>query len=397
MNRAGRHLFVYVDYCGQLVINAGELRCRSLKNMSNDMPEKFRIFRRASGRWYMEDTTTGQQSSLRTSDHLQANRLLQASNEAHRQPAINFQIARAYLSAADPVAVGRTWQFVMEEMAKGKHGPTKLRWESGITQKPFDQIRKLTLIETRAEHFLSVLAAGTVSTNIFLRRIHNFALDMNWLLAPLILRRQWPKIQFKTKRAITMEEHMKILAGERNPPLLVYYQLLWHLGGSQTDVANLCAEDIDWPSRTIAFRQKTASPVIISFGETVSKLLKDCPAQGHLIPMVAKWSESDRGSLFSRRCRLVGVKDVSLHSYRYAWAERARTAGFPERFAQEALGHKSQAVHRAYAKKAHVRVPSLEDWEKQINEKVVAVKFDAATSSTPDSNTAPQSTLSSQN
>ncbi len=39
---------------------------------------------------------------------------------------------------------------------------------------------------------------------------------------------------------------------------------------------------------------------------------------------------------------------VTLHSYRYAWAERAKTAGYPERFAQEALGHNSKAVHRAY-------------------------------------------------
>jgi hypothetical protein len=28
---------------------------------------------------------------------------------------------------------------------------------------------------------------------------------------------------------------------------------------------------------------------------------------------------------------------VTLHSYRYAWAERAKTVGHPERFAQEAL------------------------------------------------------------
>ena len=34
-----------------------------------------------------------------------------------------------------------------------------------------------------------------------------------------------------------------------------------------------------------------------------------------------------------------------------AWAERAKTCGYPERFAQAALGHNSKAVHRAYAKK----------------------------------------------
>src|SRR5438094_4756089 len=40
------------------------------------------------------------------------------------------------------------------------------------------------------------------------------------------------------------------------------------------------------------------------------------------------------------------------------------SGGYPERFAQDALGHNSAAVHRAYARKAKVIVPSLEDYEK---------------------------------
>jgi hypothetical protein len=39
--------------------------------------------------------------------------------------------------------------------------------------------------------------------------------------------------------------------------------------------------------------------------------------------------------------------------------------GGPERFAQEALGHNSKAVHRAYAKRALMRIPSLEEYEAQ--------------------------------
>ena len=48
----------------------------------------------------------------------------------------------------------------------------------------------------------------------------------------------------------------------------------------------------------------------------------------------------------------LGISVASLHSYRYAWAEHALKCGFPERFAQQALGHNSKAVHRAYAKHA---------------------------------------------
>jgi integrase len=64
----------------------------------------------------------------------------------------------------------------------------------------------------------------------------------------------------------------------------------------------------------------------------------------------------------------LGIEGVTLHSYRYAWAERAKTAGMPERFAIENLGHNSKAVHRAYAKKVLVKIPSLEDYENKTDD-----------------------------
>jgi integrase len=76
--------------------------------------------------------------------------------------------------------------------------------------------------------------------------------------------------------------------------------------------------------------------------------------------------------LAGQRIRGLGIKGISLHSYRYAWAERARIAGMPERFAQESLGHGSKAVHRAYPKKAQVNLPSLEEYERRaIREKTI--------------------------
>ena len=76
----------------------------------------------------------------------------------------------------------------------------------------------------------------------------------------------------------------------------------------------------------------------------------------------------DRATEFKQRCDGLKISGVSLHSYRYAWAERAFKCGFPERFAQQALGHNSKAVHRAYAIHAEVTVPSLADWEKDWQE-----------------------------
>lgn len=65
-----------------------------------------------------------------------------------------------------------------------------------------------------------------------------------------------------------------------------------------------------------------------------------------------------------RRCEGLGIRGITLHSYRYAWAERAKVSGYPERFAQLALGHNIKAVHRAYAKQAQVTVPPLDEYER---------------------------------
>lgn len=73
-----------------------------------------------------------------------------------------------------------------------------------------------------------------------------------------------------------------------------------------------------------------------------------------------------RATEFRQRCEGLGIQGVTLHSYRYAWAERAIIAGYPERFAQLALGHNSKAVHRAYAKRAQVTLPPLEDYERNM-------------------------------
>ena len=336
------------------------------------MRQRFRLYRRNGGRFYVHDSVTGKHESLGTSDRAAALRLLHSKNEAGQQSAINLQIARAYLTATDPQVATRDWQYVMDEMVKLKRGGTKIRWETANKDAAYDSIRHVPILETRAEHFLRVMENGTVSTNMYLRRLQNLALDMNWLPWPVLPRKRWPAVTFRDNRGITLEEHQKVLAGESNPELRDFYELLWNVGGSQTDVASLRAEDVDWNAQTISYaRRKTGSQATIRFGDAVAQILQKRPATGFLFPQVVQWKESDRAKAFIRRLRLVGVSGVSLHSYRYSWAERAKTCGYPERFAQEALGHGSKAVHRAYAKKAKVLIPSLEEYEKEHGKKIV--------------------------
>ena len=72
---------------------------------------------------------------------------------------------------------------------------------------------------------------------------------MTWLPWPVLPKKRWPEIQFKEKRAITWEEHQIIIARELNPERKAFYQLAWHLGASQTDLAFLEAENVDWENR----------------------------------------------------------------------------------------------------------------------------------------------------
>jgi integrase len=354
--------------------------------MKTLMKQRFGIIRRPWGAYYLKDKETGKQTTLKTKDKNEALRILSARNEAELQPALNLQLARTYLNATDTKLVTRTWQDVMDDIVDLKHGPTQRRWVTARNDRHFDSIRSLPVAETRAEHFMTVLKKGTCSTNVFLRRIHNHALCMDWLLKSVIPRRLWPNAQYRPKRAITSEEHERILHGENNPELRDYYELLWHLGGAQTDVAMLGADAINWNARTIYYvRGKSGTRAILSFGEEIAAILKRRPNLGPLFPMVSRWKESDRAKAFIRRCKLVEVSGVTLHSYRYAWAERALKCGYPERFAQQALGHTSKAVHHAYAKNAEVTVPSLDDWaesfeagkrsEQPAKPKVVPVNF----------------------
>jgi integrase len=329
------------------------------------MNQRYILFQR-SGVFYCEDRESRKQISLRTRDRAEALTLLHAKNESARQPILNLQMARVYLSASDPEVSNRTWQTVMDEIIRTKTGVNQDRWKTCAKSKQFDAIRSLTLIMTRAEDLLHVLQKGTVSTNVYLRRMHNFALDMNWLPASVIPKRQWPAVRYKDKRAITLDEHQKIIAAEVNPERKAMYQLCWHLGGSQGDLAQLKGEDVDWINNTVSFfRKKTGVPVLVHLGKEALNILKDLPAEGLLFPYLASVRPGDRATEFGQRCRQLGIKGVTLHSYRYAWAERAKVAGMPERFAQEALGHNSKAVHRAYAKRALVKIPSLEEYEQR--------------------------------
>jgi hypothetical protein len=120
----------------------------------------------------------------------------------------------------------------------------------------------------------------------------------------------------------------------------------------------------------------------LRFGDEVAEILKGLPTSGKLFPKYATLSSADRATRFAERVERLGIRkqseeagipSISLHSYRYSWAERARAAGYPERYAQETLGHQSFTFARFYAKRAQVELPPLEQYEKRFTPPASAV------------------------
>ena len=71
----------------------------------------------------------------------------------------------------------------------------------------------------------------------------------------------------------------------------------------------------------------TAAATATDFGDEIAALLRRLPQAGPLFPYMRRVRAGDRATEFKQHCRGLGITGVTLHSYRYAWAERARQSG----------------------------------------------------------------------
>src|SRR5438445_1691404 len=135
---------------------------------------------------------------------------------------------------------------------------------------------------------------------------------------------------------------------------------------------------LDWHNGILIYRRKKlglfSEPARLTIGRKLKTLLQSLPCSGDLFPNIKTTSANHRSAEFRRSCRVAAVTGVSLHSYRHAWAQRAKACGYPQRFAQEALGHNSRAVHEAYAKGALVILPALDEYEQGQITKVIRLR-----------------------
>jgi integrase len=128
-------------------------------------------------------------------------------------------------------------------------------------------------------------------------------------------------------------------------------------------------DNIDARNHRIVYNRKQLgnglgqNGVAIAIGRSLERLLAKLPKEGWLFPHLAQQNEKIRASRFRKCCDRLGFTYISLHSYRYAWAQRAKTAGMPLREAMTHLGHSSRTIHQAYSEKAEAVTFPLEYYE----------------------------------
>ena len=334
---------------------------------------RFRMFRRGNGWFYSEDVLTRQQISLHTKDRKEAQVLLSVKNETYRVPMMNLMLAKTYLQKTHPEHISRTWGEVLDRLIEGlEEGVPRQKWEQVRDSQPFARLRSIALFYMEDIHFWRVLnhPRATASTPRWLRQLRNYAMDMGWLLHRVLPKKAWPKPKPRPRRAITSEQHRRIIAKEPDLERRQYYQMLWFSGGAQTDVAHFHSDCVDKATQTIYYQRKkmrtrNMGHSRIPIGEEIRALLDQLPAEDWFFPTIRLESSSQRAAKFKKLCLRLGIQDVTLHSYRYALAERAFWSGMSEKEAMIYLGHKSRNRHHAYAKNAPTVALPLSYYEKQ--------------------------------
>jgi hypothetical protein len=331
------------------------------------MKQRFWLLRRG-GVYYLQDSFSGKRESLQIKDPQTAAKIRDARIEVNQRPELSLALGRAYLKVHDPDMAKRTWADVMEEQAKRGAETTQERCCREIKTKPFDLIRNKPLVETTAGDLLGVIRLGNNSTNGFLRIFHHLAFGLGWIYRAILPSKLWPRIKKKKRRAITLEEHQRIMATECNAERRLYYALLWETGASQTDGAKLCAENINWSTRTLCYqRQKLgpeSKPAVMAIGKKLEALLKQLPSQGPLFPHQSTLKTSIGRPSFTGAARCSRLSESVF--------TRIVTHGLsaPNRPATHNDGRKKpwDTIPRRftkYAKGATVICPPLEDFEER--------------------------------
>ena len=264
------------------------------------MKTKYTLFRRGTV-YYSQDSATGKQTSLRTKDETEARSLLNARNEAQRQPVLE--------PASGPRLSDRQRPRVCRTHLADRHGPVtgtrpgeqpRTLSPRPSSRPPWTACGTRNFLETTADDFFAVFQGAKPSTICFLKRLHHLALSAGWIALPIVAPNLWPRYKPKDRRGITLDEHQTLLAKEKKAEWKLFLELLWETGAAQSDAVNFKAEDIDWPTRTLSyFRQKTGSLAQFTISKALEKVLEQLPTTGVLFPNLSTHPANFRANSFA--------------------------------------------------------------------------------------------------
>lgn len=328
------------------------------------MKNTYKLFQRKK-KWYLETIGTKKRKkrkSLGTESKEEAEKILNHLNFAKNESTLSLVIVKELLRTADSDLSLRTWQNVFEKLSNQGSDSTQERKKRAFRRGGrFESIREKLLIETSSEDFDGIIKFGEISTTNYLKQAQTYAVNRRWLLEPVLNPEEihTPKRK-REPRGVTWEEHQRIISHEENVERANYNRVLFLTGAAQTDAANFRREDFNSKTGILRYnRKKTGRPCSLSIGEELRDLLEWLPNEGFLFPSIQSVGHRQRAQEFRRRTGILGIVGITLHSYRYAFAERAAEAGIPERLVSGALGH-SVAVHRAYARNSEPVCPVIE-------------------------------------
>lgn len=257
-----------------------------------------------------------------------------------------------------------TWDRLISIFATTGKAVTKQRKLNEFSRPRWDKLKRIPIADTCGTDFLELLEDGGRMTQQYLSSLQTLAIEMGIRTHVVLPRKYWPKKPKLKRRAITFDEHRLLTSNIRSLRWQLFLELLWETGASQSDAAHFRIEHLT-QGEIVYERMKTGMRAAQAISSELRKHLQLAIAgrtKGFILPSMQAMDQKDRATIFRRHCKRLGIVGVSMHSYRYAWAERAFQLGVPERLAMVALGHNSSAIHRAYAKNANVVAPSLADF-----------------------------------
>ena len=332
--------------------------------------KKYYLFKR-QGCYYLQNKD-GKQTSLRTKDQREAEKILASLVATNGSAAaVVRKQALMMLRENDPQYFGRSWgQLFDKYIARCELPNQRERLRRSLESPVLRSIRAEQIVATDPDAFMESILRLKRSIRYHVQLAYRYGIKINWVSRDLIAADLWPEVRWKNFRAITEEEHRRLCETVEDPERRNYYELCWHIGASQGDAAKLEASNIDWGRKLLVFRRAKlkpeSPPAMIRIGPALEELLKRLPHQGSLFPKISKEKTNRRSGDFWRRCRRLGFPPgCVLHSYRYAWIQRAAQVGMPERYAMAMMGHQSRIIHQSYAEKAVIECPSLEEFGKK--------------------------------